>query len=82
MGVLTPEERGALHRKLAELRRLSAMAPGDPDLRLALARLMLELEWWESAEAELRTVIAMAPNSLEARQLLELALRRQPSKPA
>lgn len=82
MGISTPDERGALHRKVAELRRLSAKAPSDPDLRLALARVLLELEMWDAAEAELRAVIAMAPNSLEARELLDLALRRQASRSA
>ncbi len=82
MGISTPDERGALHRKLAELRRLCARAPADPDLRLALVRVLLELEMWDAAEAELRAVIAMAPNSLEAREMLELALRRQQPRSA
>jgi hypothetical protein len=71
-----------LYRKLAELRRLSALAPGDPDLRLTLARLLLDLEMWDAAELELRAVVTMVPNSLEARQLLDLALRRKEARPA
>lgn len=77
MGVAKPEERAELYRKAAELRRMSALAPSDPDLRLALARLLVELEMWDAAEAELRAVVTLVPNSLEARQLLDLALRRK-----
>jgi hypothetical protein len=66
---------------LVRLRRLASLAPHDPDLRLSLARKLLD--FWHADEAieEIRSVIAMVPNHLEARKLLERALALQLSKP-
>ena len=65
---------------LVRLRRLASLAPHDPDLRLGFARRLLDS--WKADEAieEIRSVIAMAPNHLEARKLLERALALQLSK--
>ena len=62
------------------LRRVARLAPQDPELRLALARAPLEDSLAAEAIEQLRSVIAMSPNHLEARKLLELALQ-QPGAP-
>jgi Flp pilus assembly protein TadD len=80
MGDAAQLESGPLHRKVAELRRLSNRAPNDPELRMAVARLLLDLQLKDEAVVELRAVIAMAPNSLEARQLLDLAVQGRESR--
>jgi len=66
---------------LIRLRRLASLAPHDPDLRLGLASKLLDL--WQADEAveHIREVIAMAPNHLEARKLLQKALALQLSNP-
>lgn len=66
---------------LLRLRRLVSLAPHDPDLRLDLARKLLDSWQADEAIAEIRAVIAIAPNHLEARKLLERALTLQFSKP-
>jgi hypothetical protein len=58
---------------LGQLRRLSALAPADPDTRLAFARKLLDCRKADEAILEIRAVIAMVPNHLEARKLLESA---------
>jgi len=70
-----------MREDLVRLRRLASLAPHDPDLRLGLARRLLD--FWQADEAieEIRSVIAMVPNHLEARKLLERALALQLSKP-
>ena len=62
-----------MHEDLEQLRRLSALAPTDPDTRLAFARKLLECRKADEAIREIRAVIAMVPNHLEARKLLEFA---------
>jgi len=57
--------------ELEQLRRLAVRAPADPDTRLAFARKLLECRRTEEAILEIRAVIAMVPNHLEARKLLE-----------
>ena len=66
---------------LIRFRRLASLAPHDPDLRLGLASKLLDL--WQADEAveHIREVIAMAPNHLEARKLLQKALALQLSNP-
>lgn len=59
--------------ELERLRRWSAAAPTDPDVRLLLARKLLECQQAEKAIEEIRAVIAIFPNHLEARKLLESA---------
>ena len=66
---------------LVRLRRLASLAPHDPDLRLGLARRLLDFWQADAAIEEIRAVIAMVPNHLEARKLLEQALALQLSKP-
>ncbi len=66
---------------LGRLRRLASLAPHDPDLRLGLARKLLDCWLADEAVDQIRAVIAMAPNHLEARKLLERALALQLSKP-
>jgi predicted Zn-dependent protease len=62
-----------MHEDLKHLRRLSALAPNDPDTRLAFARKLLDCRKADEAILEIRAVIAMVPNHLEARKLLESA---------
>jgi predicted Zn-dependent protease len=64
---------GRMHEDLEHLRRLSALAPTDPDTRLAFARKLLDCGKTDEAIREIRAVIAMVPNHLEARKLLESA---------
>jgi predicted Zn-dependent protease len=59
------------HQELERLRRLSALAPTDPDTRLAFARKLLDCRKADEAIPEIRAVIAMVPNHLEAWKLLE-----------
>lgn len=66
---------------LRRLRRLARLAPHDPELRLALARELMGDAKVEEAVTELRAVIALLPNHLEARKLLERALQRRFSQP-
>lgn len=63
------------------LRRLSALVPTDPDARLALARKLLDCRRVDEAVVEIRAVIAMFPNHLEARKLLDSAHSLQSSGP-
>jgi len=62
-----------IQKDLDQLRRLSMLAPTDPDTRLAFARKLLECRKPDEAIPEIRAVIAMVPNHLEARKLLESA---------
>jgi len=62
---------------LGRLRRVARLAPQDPELRLALARVLLDNSLTEEAINQIRSVIAMSPNHLEARKLLETALQRK-----
>lgn len=64
---------------LEQARRLAVLAPHDPDLRLSLARKLLDCWFTDEAVDQIRAVIAMAPNHLEARKLLQRALELQPS---
>jgi cytochrome c-type biogenesis protein CcmH/NrfG len=69
----TPEQR------LSRLRRLVQLAPQDPELRYLLARQLVESSLVGEAIDLIRSVIAMSPNHLEARKLLEHALRLPPA---
>jgi len=60
---------------LAKLRRFAQLAPQDPDVHLALARELLAKSQVEEAARELHTVIALVPNHLEARKLLDQVTR-------
>ncbi len=55
---------------LTRLRRVANLAPQDPELRITLARALLENGLPEEAINEIRAVIALSPNHLEARKLL------------
>lgn len=59
---------------LDRLSRVAKLAPQDLELRLILARALLDNSRTDEAIDQLRYVIAMSPNNLEARKLLELAL--------
>ena len=59
---------------LDRLVRVAKLAPQDLELRLILARALLENSRTDEAIDQVRYVIAMSPNNLEARKLLELAL--------
>jgi hypothetical protein len=67
--------------ELERLRRWIGAVPTDPDARLAFARKLLDCRKADEAILEIRTVIAMAPNHLEARKLLEAARALQSSEP-
>lgn len=60
---------------LAKLRRFAQLAPQDPEVHLALARELLAKSEMEEAALELHTVIALVPNHLEARKLLDEVAR-------
>jgi hypothetical protein len=62
-----------LQEDLERLRHRSMLTPADPDARLAFARKLLDCRKADEAILEIRTVIAMVPNHLEARKLLETA---------
>jgi hypothetical protein len=55
--------------------------PTDPDARLLFARKLLDCREADEAIVEIRAVIAMFPNHLEARKLLESAHTLQISEP-
>ena len=59
--------------ELERLRRQAGAVPADPDTRLLFARKLLDCRRVDEAIAEIRAVIAMFPNHLEARKLLESA---------
>jgi len=56
---------------LGKLRRHAQLAPQDPDVRFALATELALTHHYAEAAEELSNVIALAPNHLEARKLLE-----------
>lgn len=60
---------------LDRLRRLTRLAPQDLELRLNLACALLDNRLTDEAIEQLRFVIEMSPNQLEARKLMELALQ-------
>lgn len=60
---------------VGRLRRVAKLAPKDPELRLALARALLDNSLTDEGINQLRSVITMSPNHLEARKLLDLALQ-------
>jgi Flp pilus assembly protein TadD len=68
--------------ELARYRRLAHLAPHDPELRLSFAKKLLDSSFLEAAVEEIRAVISMAPNNLEARKLLKRAITIRDSKPA
>ena len=67
------------HEKLSRLRRLVELAPSDPELRYALAGELIERSQFDEAVDLLQTVIAMSPNHLAARKLLDRMIRSRSS---
>ena len=67
--------------ELERLRRRSGAVPTDPDARLLFARKLLDCRRADEAILEIRALIAMFPNHLEARKLLESAHALQISGP-
>jgi tetratricopeptide (TPR) repeat protein len=65
-------------QKLSRLRRMVLLAPHDPEFRYQLARQLFEFSLLDEAIDLIRGVIAMSPNHLDARKLLQRALRLQP----
>lgn len=65
--------------RLEELQRQAASAPGDPDLRVALGRQLLEIGRTFDAQAEFEAALAISPDHLDAKRLLGqvLALHRK-----
>ena len=60
-------------KDLERLRRSVGAVPTDPDTRLLFAKKLLDCRRADEAIVEIRAVIAMFPNHLEARKLLESA---------
>jgi cytochrome c-type biogenesis protein CcmH/NrfG len=56
------------------LKRLVELAPQDTDLRCRLARELVAASRFDEAIQVLRSIIALVPNHLEARKLLDMAL--------
>lgn len=67
-------------QRLVRLRRLVQLAPQDPELRVQLARQLVDSSCLDEAIDLLRSVIEMSPNHLDARKLLELGLRLRPAR--
>jgi len=67
---------------LGRLRRVAGLAPRDPELRLVLARALLDNSLTDEAIDQLRSVISMSPNNLEARKVLEFALHLPIMRPS
>jgi hypothetical protein len=65
---------------LERLRRWAGAVPTDPDARLLFARKLLDCRRADEAILEIRAVISMVPNHLEARKLLESAHALQVSE--
>jgi hypothetical protein len=80
MGESSKSDVDRIQRDLEQLRRWAALTPADPDARLAFARILLECRKADEAILEIRAVIAMIPNHLEARKLLESAHELQLSE--
>jgi Flp pilus assembly protein TadD len=59
-----------LHEALEILRKRLLVAPHDADLRLELAHELAALNHFQDATIELRKIIALNPNHLEARKFL------------
>jgi cytochrome c-type biogenesis protein CcmH/NrfG len=72
-----PVAQETAEQRLFRLRRLVQLAPHDPELRYLLARQLVQSCLLDEAIDLIRSVIAMSPNHLEARKLLEQALRIQ-----
>lgn len=70
-----PPPRPVATDEIARLRQRASLAPQDPDLRLDLARRFLEHSLADEAVDEIRSVISMAPNHLDARKLLDVAIK-------
>ncbi len=61
-------------REVLRRRQLVSLAPNDPELRLDLAMVLLKHGRREEAVVEFRAAIALAPDHLDARKLLERVL--------
>lgn len=68
-------------QSILRLKRLIQLAPQDTDLRYHLARQLVATSQFHEAIPILRSIIAVAPNHLEARKLLDAALHPQVSRP-
>lgn len=64
---------GALDEAITQYRRALALRPGYPDIRLALARALLEARHYPEAAEALDHVLAVRPTLLEAMLLRGLA---------
>lgn len=67
-------------QSILRLKRLIQLAPQDADLRYHLARQLVATSRFDEAIPMLRSIIALVPNHLEARKLLEVALHPQISR--
>ncbi len=69
-----------VEQRLSRLRRLVQLAPHDPELRYQLAQQLFESSLLEESIDLIQSVIALSPNHLDARKLLDRALRLQPAR--
>jgi len=67
-------------QRLSRLRRIVGRAPQDPELRYLLARQLVDSSLVDEAIELAKSVIAMSPNHLAARKLLERALKLRSSQ--
>lgn len=61
-------------QSILRLKRLVQLAPQDAELRYHLARELVATSKLDEAIQVLRSIIALVPNHLEARKLLDMAL--------
>ena len=61
-------------QSILRLKRLVQLAPQDADPRYHLARELVATSKLDEAIQVLRSIIALVPNHLEARKLLDMAL--------
>lgn len=61
-------------QSISRLKRLIELAPQDADLRCRLARELVAVSKFDEAIQVLHSIIALVPNHLEARKLLDMAL--------
>lgn len=67
-------------QSILRLKRLIQLAPKDADLRYHLARQLVAASQFDEAIPMLRSIIALVPNHLEARKLLDVALHPHVSR--
>lgn len=70
-----------VEQSILRLKRLVQLAPQNADLRHQLARQLVAASRFDEAIPMLHSIIALVPNHLEARKLLDAALHPGVSRP-